>query len=39
VLLKAFLDELTSEDVEKLRASHPIQQVMAFVTNNTEIAA
>jgi hypothetical protein len=37
--LNAFLDELTSDDVEKLRTSHPIQQVMAFITNNAEIAA
>ena len=37
--LNAFLDQLTSDDVEKLRASYPIQQVMAFITNNTAIAA
>jgi hypothetical protein len=37
--LNAFLDQLTSADIEKLRASDPIRQVMAFITNNTEIAA
>jgi hypothetical protein len=37
--LNAFLNQLSSEDVEKLRASYPIQQVMAFITHNTEIAA
>ena len=37
--LNAFLDQLTSGDVEKLRALYPIQQLMAFITNNTPIAA
>jgi len=38
--LNAFLGQLTSADVEKLRSAYPpIQQVMAFVTNNTKIAA
>jgi hypothetical protein len=37
--LNAFLDQLTSDEVEKLRALEPIQQVMAFITNNTKIAA
>lgn len=37
--LNAFLDQLTSDDVEKMRTLYPIQQVMAFITNNTEIAA
>jgi hypothetical protein len=36
--LNAFLKQLTSDDVEKLRASYPIQHVMAFITNNTKIA-
>jgi hypothetical protein len=36
--LNAFLDQLTSDEVKKLRASYPIQHVMAFITNNTEIA-
>ena len=33
------LDQLTSGDVEKLRALYPIQHVMAFITNNAGIAA
>ncbi len=37
--LKAFLDELTSDDIEKLRALYPIQHVMAFITNNRKVAA
>jgi hypothetical protein len=37
--LNAFLNQLTSDDVEKLRALYPIQHVMAFITNNTKIAA
>jgi hypothetical protein len=37
--LNAFLDRLTSDDVETLRVPYPIQHVMAFITNNTEIAA
>jgi hypothetical protein len=37
--LKAFLDQLTSEEIEKLRASQPIQQAMAFIMNNAEIVA
>ena len=37
--LHAFLDQLTSGDVEKLRVSHPIQHAMAFIANNTEVAA
>ena len=37
--LNAFLDQLTSDDVEKLRALYPIQHVMTFITNNAEIAA
>lgn len=37
--LNAFLDQLTSDDIEKLRAFHPIQQVMAFITNNSRITA
>jgi hypothetical protein len=36
--LNAFLDQLTSGDVEKLRTSSPIQQVMGFIANNMEIA-
>jgi hypothetical protein len=37
--LNTLLDELTSDDIKKLRASYPIQQVMAFITNNMQIAA
>lgn len=37
--LNAFLDQLTSDDIEKLRTMYPIQHVMAFITNNMEIAA
>jgi hypothetical protein len=37
--LNDFLDQLTPDEVEKLRASYPIQHVMAFITNNTVIAA
>jgi hypothetical protein len=37
--LEAFLEQLTSDDVEKLRALYPIQHVMAFITNNAEIIA
>ena len=37
--LNALLGQLTSDDVERLRALYPIQQVMAFITNNAEIAA
>jgi len=37
--LSAFLDQLTPDDVEKLRTLYPLQHVMAFITNNTEIAA
>lgn len=37
--LNAFLDQLTSDEIEKLRAAYPIQHVMAFITNNTKIAA
>jgi hypothetical protein len=37
--LNAFLDQLTPGDVEKLRALAPVQQVMAFITNNSELAA
>ena len=37
--LKAFLDQLTPDDIEKLRTLSPIQHVIAFITNNTEIAA
>jgi hypothetical protein len=37
--LSAFLDQLTSDEVEKLRALYPIPQVMAFITNNMEVAA
>jgi hypothetical protein len=37
--LNAFLDQLTSDDVEKLRALYPIQHAMTFITNNAEIAA
>jgi hypothetical protein len=37
--LSAFLDQLTSDDIEQLRASYAIHHAMAFITNNTEIAA
>jgi hypothetical protein len=37
--LNSFLAQLTSDEVEKLRALYPIQHVMAFITNNAEIAA
>jgi hypothetical protein len=37
--LNAFLDQLTSDDVERLRALYQIQRVMAFIRNNMEIAA
>ena len=37
--LNAFLDQLTSDDIEKLRSLYPIQHVMAFITNNAQIAA
>jgi hypothetical protein len=37
--LNAFLDQLTSDEVEKLRALYPLQQVMAFIANNTKVAA
>ena len=37
--VNAFLDQLRSDDLEKLRTSYPIQHVMAFITNNTKIAA
>jgi hypothetical protein len=37
--LNAFLGQLTSDEVEKLRALYPIRHVMAFITNNAEIAA
>jgi hypothetical protein len=37
--LNAFLDQLTSDEVEKLRAAYPIQQVMAFIANNMQVAA
>ena len=37
--LNAFLNQLTSGDVERLRALYPIQHVMAFITNNAKIAA
>lgn len=37
--LNAFLHQLASEDVERLRASYPIHQVMAFIMNNREVAA
>ena len=37
--LNAFLDQLASDDIEKLRVSYPIQHVMAFITNNTTITA
>jgi hypothetical protein len=37
--LNAFLDQLTSENIEKLRSSYPIEHAMAFITNNTKIAA
>jgi len=37
--LNAFLVQLTSADLEKLRELYPIQSTMAFITNNMEIAA
>jgi hypothetical protein len=37
--LSAFLDQVTATDVEKLRSTHPIEQVMAFIANNTNVAA
>ena len=37
--LNIFLDQLTSADVEQLRTVYPIPHVMAFISNNTEIAA
>jgi hypothetical protein len=37
--LNAFLDQLRSDEVEKLRALCPLQQVMAFIANNTKVAA
>jgi hypothetical protein len=37
--LSAFLDQLTSADAEKLRTTYPIEHVMAFVNNNTNVAA
>jgi hypothetical protein len=37
--LNAFLDQLTSDEVEKLRTLYPIQQVMAFIANSREVAA
>ena len=37
--LSAFLDQLTSDDVEKLRAASPIRHAMAFIANNSQIAA
>jgi hypothetical protein len=37
--LTAFLDQLTSDDVEKLRVLYPMPHVMAFITNNTEVVA
>jgi hypothetical protein len=37
--LNAFLDQLTSDEVEKLRTSYPIHDVMAFIRNNAKIAA
>jgi hypothetical protein len=37
--LNVFLDQLTSDEVEKLRASYPIQHAMAFIRNNTKIPA
>jgi hypothetical protein len=36
--MDAFLDELTSDDIEKLRALKLIQQVVTFITNNAAIA-
>jgi hypothetical protein len=37
--LHAFLDQLTSSEVEQLQALYPIQHVMAFIANNTNVAA
>lgn len=37
--LNAFLGQLTSADLEKLRELYPIQGAMAFITNNMKIAA
>jgi len=37
--LSAFLDQLTSADAEKLRSTYPIEHVMAFINNNTNVAA
>ena len=32
--LRAFLDELTAEEVEQLRSRYPIRQLITFITNN-----
>jgi hypothetical protein len=37
--LDAFLNQLTPDEIEKLRSHYPIQHVTAFIENNTKIAA
>lgn len=37
--LNAFLDQFTPDEVESLRAAQPIQQLMAFIANNSPLAA
>jgi hypothetical protein len=37
--LNDFLDQLTSADAEKLRSTYPIAHVMAFINNNSNVAA
>jgi hypothetical protein len=32
--LQAFLDTLTSDDIEKLRATKPVQRLITFIANN-----
>ena len=34
--LRAFLDELTSEEVEQLRSKNPIRQLITFITSNCD---
>ena len=36
--LRGLLDQLTSDEIERLRSTYPIAHVIVFITNNTDVA-
>jgi hypothetical protein len=37
--LRALLDQLASEEIDRLRSTYPIAHVIGFITNNTQVGA